>query len=359
MLTLKPSMVCPRCDGQGLVEKARVIATREELFFCGECDAMWLALDDIGTKPWLDLTTYLENQGVAVNPYALEILEEDTWLPPGRGFAKPVKPEDWIGRSEQVHDFTARGPFDRLAALLDRPKERAVLPMGHLLCFQPQAAQREIGKDGHPKRGGIVPPLDLPMRMAAGSRITFHAPIPFDVVIRRVTTIADVSAKTGRTGRLAFLTLRHEIFTGETLCVTDEMDIVFREKSGNAQPLPPGERREAQVSRTIDPTAALLFRYSALTYNAHRIHYDRDYATGEEGYPGLLVHGPLLATLLVDHFRRHRPHDRLATFHFRAQRPVYDLAPFTVNLVDTETGADVWAADGDGYVAMSGRIGVM
>ena len=270
-----------------------------------------------------------------------------------------INPDDWIGRNEIVHDHVARSPFDRLAAMLDRaPEDAAMQPMGHLLCFPPLGPQAELGADGHPRRSGLVPPIDLPMRMAAGSRITFHAPIPFGADIRRVTTIANVSEKTGRTGRLAFLTLRHEIFTGDTLCVTDEMDIVFREKSGNAQPLPPGERREAQVSRTIDPTAALLFRYSALTYNAHRIHYDRDYAMKDEGYPGLVVHGPLLATLLVDHFRRHRPHDRLATFQFRAQRPVFDLAPFTVNLIDTESGADIWAADADGYVAMTGKIAV-
>jgi 3-methylfumaryl-CoA hydratase len=270
-----------------------------------------------------------------------------------------INPSDWIGRNETAHDHVARSPFDRLAAMLDRaPEDAAMPPMGHLLCFPPLGPQAELGSDGHPQRSGLVPPIDLPMRMAAGSRITFHAAIPFGADIRRVTTIANVSEKTGRTGRLAFLTLRHDIFAGETLCVTDEMDIVFREKSGNAQPLPPGERREAQVSRAIDPTAALLFRYSALTYNAHRIHYDRDYAMGQEGYPGLVVHGPLLATLLVDHFRRHRPHDNLATFQFRAQRPVFDLAPFTVNLVDTESGADVWAADADGYVAMTGKIAV-
>ena len=110
-----------------------------------------------------------------------------------------------------------------------------------------------MGADGHPKRGGLVPPIDLPMRMAAGSRVTFHAPMPFGADVRRVSTIADVSEKTGRTGRLAFLTVRHEVFAGETLCVTDEVDVVFREQSGNAQPLPPGERREAQVSRTIEP----------------------------------------------------------------------------------------------------------
>ena len=271
-----------------------------------------------------------------------------------------TNPNDWIGRSETALDHVVRGPFDRLAALLDREAEaNAIPPMGHLLCFLPGAPQAEMGSDGHPIRSGLVPPIDLPMRMAAGSRVRFHAPVPFDAHVRRVTTLADVSEKTGRTGRLAFMTLRHDIFAGDTLCITDEADVVFREKSGNAQPAPPGERREAQVSRSIEPAASLLFRFSALTYNAHRIHYDRDYTMGEEGYPGLVVHGPLLATLLVDHFRRHRPHDKLATFQFRAQRPVFDLAPFTVNLVDTDSGADVWAADADGYVAMSGKIGVV
>lgn len=265
---------------------------------------------------------------------------------------------DWIGRSETARDFVARGPFDRLAAMLDRERESVAPPMGHLLCFLPGAAQAELGEDGHPQRGGIVPPIDLPMRMAAGSRVRFHAPIPFGVEVKRVSTIANVAEKSGRTGRLVFLTLRHEVFVGETLCVTEEADIVFRERSGNAQPLPAGERRAAEVSRTIEPSAALLFRFSALTYNAHRIHYDRDYAMNVEGYPGLVVHGPLLATLLVDHFRRHRPHDRVAGFDFKAQRPVYDLAPFTVNLIDTAAGADVWAADGDGYVAMSGKISI-
>jgi 3-methylfumaryl-CoA hydratase len=270
-----------------------------------------------------------------------------------------INPSEWISRSETLHDHVARGPFDRLAAMLDREAESsAIPPLGHLLCFLPAASQAEIGTDGHPKRGGIVPPIDLPMRMAAGSRIHFLAPIPFGADVKRVTTIANISEKSGRTGRLAFLTLRHEIFVGDTLCVSEDADIVFREKSGNAGSLPPGERRAAQVSRAINPTAALLFRFSALTYNAHRIHYDRDYAMKEEGYPGLVVQGPLLATLLVDHFRRHRPHDKVATFEFRAQRPVFDLAPFTLNLVDTASGADVWAADGEGYVAMAGRIGV-
>ncbi len=271
-----------------------------------------------------------------------------------------VNVADWIGREETHEDFTARAPFRRLSALLDRADEstgKNIPPLGHWLCFLPGAAQAELGSDGHPRRGGLIPPLPLPMRMAAGSRITFHAPIPLATDVKRVSRIMNIVEKTGRSGSLAFLTYRYQVFAGPTLCVTEEFDVVFREKTGNAQPMPPGERREAKVSRVVDPQTPLLFRYSALTYNAHKIHYDRDYAKNEEGYPGLLVHGPLLATLLVDHFRRHRPNDAIKTFEFRAQRPVFDLSPFTVNLEDTAAGADVWANDGDGYVAMAGKIG--
>jgi len=267
---------------------------------------------------------------------------------------------DWIGREEAQHDQVAREPFRRLNALLDRPDEpeaAQIPPLGHWLCFLPQAPQAQLGEDGHPQRGELVPPIALPMRMAAGSRITFHAPVRFGGNITRVTRILDIREKQGRTGPLAFLTSRHQVFDGPTLCVTEEYDVVFREKSGDAGVVPPGDKREAQVTRTIHPTSAFLFRFSALTYNAHRIHYDRDYARDVEGYPGLVVHGPLLATLLVDLFRCHRPNDAITTFEFRARRPVFDLSPFTVNLQDTPDGADVWANDGDGYVAMSGRIG--
>ncbi len=275
--------------------------------------------------------------------------------------AEAVNIQDWIGREETHEDHVARGPFRRLDAMLDRPIEphaKAIPPLGHWLCFLPGAAQAELGPDGHPQRGGLIPPLPLPMRMAAGSRLTFHAPIPFGADIRRVSKIMNIVEKQGRTGPLAFLTCRYQVFNGATLCVTEEADVVFREKSGNAGAAPPGERRPSSVARVIDPQTPLLFRFSALTYNGHKIHYDRDYAMNVEAYPGLVVHGPLLATLLVDHFRRHRPKDSIKTFEFRAQRPVFDLSPFTVNLEDTAGGADVWANDGDGYVAMSGRIGV-
>lgn len=270
-----------------------------------------------------------------------------------------VNLQDWIGREETHEDHVVRGPFRRLSGLLDRDDtdETHVPPLGHWLCFLPGAPQSQLGADGHPQRGGLVPPLPLPMRMAAGSRLTFHSPIPFGADIRRVTRIMSIAEKTGRTGPLAFLTYRYQVFQRATLCITEEFDVVFREKSGNAGAPPPGEKRTGKVSRTIDPQTPLLFRFSALTYNAHKIHYDREYAIRAEGYPGLVVHGPLLATLLMDLFRRHRPDAAIRTFEYRAQRPVFDLAPFTVNLEDTASGADVWACDSDGYIAMSGHVG--
>jgi 3-methylfumaryl-CoA hydratase len=185
----------------------------------------------------------------------------------------PANLQDWIGREEVREDFAARGPYDRLNAMLDRPaEENALPPLGHWLCFLPEAPQAQLGVDGHPERGGIVPPIPLPMRMFAGSRLEFHAPIPFGAQVRRVSRIMDIKEKAGRTGPLAFLTTRHQVFAGPTLCVIETVDVVFRKRSGNAAALPPGERRKAQVSRTIKPEAALLFRYSALTYKAHRIH---------------------------------------------------------------------------------------
>lgn len=264
----------------------------------------------------------------------------------------------WIGRAENRSETVAREPFARFNAMLDRapePDMAATPPLGHWLCFQPDFPQSSLGPDGHGARGDFYPPLDLPMRMWAGARVRFHAPIPLGARITRRSAIASITQKSGRTGPLAFVTLRHEIFHDTTLCLTDENDLVFRTQSADGA-APAGERRAAQVTRAITPTSALLFRYSALTFNAHRIHYDRDYTRDVEGYPGLLVHGPLLATLLVDHFRRHAPDATIAAVSFRAKRPVFDLAPFTVNLNPTPTGAALWAADSDGFVAMEATL---
>jgi 3-methylfumaryl-CoA hydratase len=265
----------------------------------------------------------------------------------------------WIGREEIRRELIAREPFLRLDALLDRapdPDAASLPPLGHWLLFLPDAPQAEIGPDGHPARGGFYPPIPLPMRMWAGSRLVFEAPIPFGALAVRTARIRDIRQKDGRTGPLAFVTVDSEVSVDGRVCVREQQDVVFRDRSGQGAPAPAGERRASEASRSIEPTAALLFRFSALTFNAHRIHYDRDYAMQVEGYPGLVVHGPLLATLLMDHYRRQRPGVAIRTFTFRAQRPVHDLAPFTVNMRSEPGGASLWAADTDGYVAMDARI---
>lgn len=266
----------------------------------------------------------------------------------------------WIGREEVRRETAPRDPFRRLAGLLDRPEGSDdpdhLPPLGHWLCFLPDAPQADLGADGHPQRGGFMPPIELPMRMWAGSRIEFLAPIPFGAEVTRRSTIVSIAEKAGRQGPLAFISVRNEFEAGGAVCVSELLDAVYRDRAPGGAP-GPGEVRQAEHSRTIIPTTPMLFRFSALTYNAHKIHYDREYTREVEGYPGLLVHGPLLATLLMDHFRRTRPNAAPRLFQVRAQRPVFDIAPFTVNLAGAGPKADdVWAAGPDGFVAMSARV---
>src|SRR6185437_4594407 len=190
----------------------------------------------------------------------------------------------------------------------------------HWLFFLPAYRQSDAGPDGHALKGGFLPPIELPRRMWAGSRLEFARPLRVGSEVTRTSTISDVAVKEGRSGRLVFVTVRHEVSDAGGLVLSDEHDIVYRgEAALAAAPVaaPAGEawRRE------IRPDPVLLFRYSAVTFNSHRIHYDHPYATRVEGYPGLVVHGPLIATLLVDLFRRERPRERIARYAFRASRP--------------------------------------
>jgi 3-methylfumaryl-CoA hydratase len=190
--------------------------------------------------------------------------------------------------------------------------------------------------------------------MWAGSRIAFLRPIAIGDTIRRVSRITAVSVKEGRSGPLVFVTVRHEIGNSGGLAITDEHDIVYRGDPGRAvAPAVPAPAGEAW-SREIRPDPVLLFRYSAVTLNGHRIHYDHPYVTGVEGYPGLVVHGPLIATLLLDLLRRNRPGTDVASFSFRALRPLFDTAPFTVcGLPDEPAGsAKLWTRDAEGAVTM-------
>jgi 3-methylfumaryl-CoA hydratase len=253
----------------------------------------------------------------------------------------------WIGRSEMVEDVASEVPLAGLAALLDRaePWEDFMPPLAHWLYFLTHARQSEIDIDGHPRRGGFLPPIDLPRRMWAGGRLAFDADIAIGARITRHSTIADVTSKTGSTGNMVFVTVHHEIATDAGIAIREEQDIVFREapKPGAQSPARNTDIKPAEHSRRIVPDPTQLFRFSALTFNAHRIHYDRDYCRDVEGYPGLVVQGPFTAMLLMDHLLTSVPNARVRSFKFRAQSPLFDTAPFALCLNKSEGGADLWA----------------
>jgi 3-methylfumaryl-CoA hydratase len=263
---------------------------------------------------------------------------------------------------ETAADTVGRFPLQGLAALLDHddPPWRAgeLPPLAHWLYFLPTALQRTITEDGHPARGDFLPPTPLPRRMWAGGRLSFHAPIRIDAAITRRSVIADVSEKTGGSGTMLFVTVRHEIEADGSPAITEEHDIVYREASTAPTPAPStgAPRPACDFAATVTPDIVRLFRFSALTFNAHRIHYDRAYAHDVEGYPGLIVHGPYLATLLMDHFLRRRPGARVTKFDFRARRPVFDLAPFHLCGRDTPSGAELWVAGPDGEACMTATL---
>jgi len=247
-----------------------------------------------------------------------------------------------------------------LSATLDRDDPAPqpgdpIPPLWHWLWFLPSDRQSELGADGHAKRGGFLPPIALPRRLWAGGRFEFRAPLRVGETLTRTSRIADIQQKSGRAGPLVFVTVRHEIHDVQAVRLTEEHDIVYRNRPdpGAAAPPPPEAPAESDWERVIQPDDVLLFRYSALTFNSHRIHYDRRYATEVEGYPGLVVHGPLVATLLLDLLRRNLPHADIARFTFRATSPLFDGAPFTICGRAEGKTVLLWAKDADGRLAMS------
>ena len=282
-------------------------------------------------------------------------------MEPEGGMNEDTQPfAEWIGRTESSEEVIAAAPAQAAAATLDDTEtvfgpEDELPPLWHWFYFLPKAPQSRIGADGHPQRGGFLPPIPLPRRMFAGARLAFHAPLRIGRTAQRIGTIRSVSQKTGRSGTLAFVTVGYAISQEGRLCIEEEQDIVYREP-GAAVPapvpaaLPP--LPENAWSRLITPDPVLLFRFSALTFNGHRIHYDRPYAINEEGYPGLVVHGPLTAVLLIELLRQHagRP---VARFAFRGEAPLFDLAPFRVMAVAAGDAVTLQAHGPDGRTAMS------
>jgi len=271
-------------------------------------------------------------------------------------------PRDWIGRHQTLTDTLDPVLAGRLAATLGEPAPPAGAPLPPLwqwAFFIDPASADVLGADGHPARGGFLPPAANRNRMWAGGRIRCHTPLIVGTTAERRTTIQDVQEKTGRTGQLLFVTLRHEYTQSGKLAIAEEQDIVYRQatppKLSGSLPAP-----VAEWGMTVTPDPVLLFRYSAVTFNGHRIHYDHPYVTQAEGYPGLVVHGPLIATLMLAAFRRAHPQATLQHFSYRGLRPLIAPTPFSVagriSDATSQTGtAELWAEQ-DGTLAHQAQL---
>jgi 3-methylfumaryl-CoA hydratase len=260
----------------------------------------------------------------------------------------------WIGRGEESTDSVTPRLVHGLLATLDQSDDAT--PAAIHWCLAPAIApQAALGPDGHPARGGFLPPVPLPRRMWAGGGLEWRDALRMGDEVTRRSRIEDVQVKEGRTGALCFVTVAHEYVTERGLAVAERQDIVYREAETMARG--PGPAREPphpapRWRRTLTADPVMLFRYSALTFNGHRIHYDRSYCREVEHYPGLVVHGPLQATLLIEHAAAARG-TAPRRFEFRAVRPLFDGTPFTLNAAEDAAGLSLWVADAEGRATMT------
>ena len=258
----------------------------------------------------------------------------------------------WVGRVEEARDRISARQARQMAATLGVAgalAEGDVLPpLWHWMGWTPEAAMAELGPDGHPARGGFLPPVPLERRMWAGGRLRFHAPLRIGEELFRRSEIVKVADKTGTTGRMVFVTVRHDVHGAAGLAVEEEQDIVFIAMPERFTPPPPVAAPVAEWSEPVTADEVRLFRFSALTFNAHRIHFDLPYATGVEKYPGLVVHGPLQAMLLMEAGRARRGGAMPAGYRFRGVRPAFHFDALRVQ----GAGDDLATVNGDGLVCM-------
>lgn len=265
----------------------------------------------------------------------------------------------WVGRERTTVDDLHPFPAQALANALDHSAPMTaggVLPPSwQWLYFLDTPSASVTGRDGHPKLGEFLPPAPLPRRMWAAGAMQIERPLRLGTPATRRSVIRSVDAKSGKSGSLVFVTLDHEISQDGLLCLGEEQNLVYREMPSAPAPLPPGEAApsDADWSRIVTPDPVLLFRYSALTYNSHRIHYDRHYAVDREFYPALVVHGPLLATLLLNLAKTNLDGASITAFQFRAVRPTFDTHPFTVNGKRDGQHLKLWSADHEGNLCVS------
>jgi 3-methylfumaryl-CoA hydratase len=264
--------------------------------------------------------------------------------------------QSWVGRTETCEEWLDAGALRRFAAALGESLdvEQVQPSLAHWAFFLPVAPADAIETDGHPKRGGFLPPVNLPRRMFAGSEISFGAPLVLGEAARRISTIAAVTHKTGKSGELVLLEIEHEIEQRGKVCVREQQTLVYREEGAPASSIVPLAAPEPSTPGDAmwQPGPVELFRFSAVTFNNHRIHYDRPYATGVEGYPGLVVHGPFTAARLYRHAARD---GRAARFGFRAIAPLFVEQP--IRITGRAADGEVVAIRCDGVAAMRATVG--
>lgn len=266
--------------------------------------------------------------------------------------------DDWVGKSQTVVDAVDVGHAARLAATLGEAAPahgEPLSPLWHWCFFLEGVGMDALGADGHAARGGFLPPAEGRNRMWAGGRVSFEGSLLAGIEAQKTSTVTNITEKQGKTGSLLFVTVAHDISQGGQRVIREEQDIVYRvptpPKLQGTEPAPAPEWTMA-----VDPTATLLFRYSALTFNGHRIHYDFPYVTQTEGYPGLVVHGPLIATTMVQSFVRAHPNARIEHLAYRGLRPLIAPKSFVAGGEMVEGGlARLWAAQ-DGTLAHQAEL---
>ncbi len=272
----------------------------------------------------------------------------------------------WVGRKRETTDRIDCRQANRLRATVDPQRsdlaQGEALPAGwHWVYFLEAPGMDELGRDGHAALGAFLPPVALPKRMWAGTRLRFQTPIRLEERLRRISEVVAVERKTGRSGELCFVTVNHRFYSGSELRLEEDHDIVYRGE--DSQPKlsdPPQAESDSDRSIVVNPTPTLLFRYSALTFNGHRIHYDLDFCRQVEGYSGLVVHAPLIATFMLGLAEKHYGGNRSAIREFRQRSisPLFHDQPFAIHLRESNRGCELWAAGHDGRLAASATVTV-
>ena len=272
--------------------------------------------------------------------------------------------EEWIGRREEARDELTLPAVRRLAALLDLPpdgyRRGQAIPGGwYVVLFGAEARQSTLGPDGHPAKGQFLPPVPLPRRMFAGRRVEFRAPLCIGDEVTRMSRIQSITPKQGRSGAMCFVTVRHEIASPRGLAVVEEQDLVYREVSTAAPAKREAARSSAEVpdwTRTLTPDPTMVFRYSAITFNAHRIHYDAAYTREKEGYPDLVVNGGL-TTLLLWEFAAACSAKAIESSSSRNVKALFVDRPMTLcGRMIANGKARTWALDADGDLAIDAEL---